>query len=260
MLKKMAILRWLALLIISFLFLSGLGFNVSSQSQSHSNLIYWGVPIDTNLFGYYNIEKGEIEGFDVDIAKAVTAELTGSEENARFVEVNSKSRIPMLKNGNIDAIIATMSITEERKEIVHFSDVYFLAGQTLLVPTESPINSLDDLDSEDVVLSVKGTILSDSLRKIKPDANIIELENYAEGFTALESNQGAALTAEDVILMGILAQHSGGYRLTGKNFTEEPYGIAVNHGDEAFLEEINQALARIRENGVYDRIYAKWIP
>ena len=111
-----------------------------------------------------------------------------------------------------------------------------------------------------MVLAVKGTILADSLRKIKPDANIIELENYAEAFTALESNQGVAMTAEDVILMGILAQQPGGYKLVGENFTEEPYGIAVNHGQEEFLEAINQALIRIHENGTYEQIYAKWIP
>lgn len=235
---------------------------VSSRAniEAEEQIIYWGVPIDTNLFGYYNIANGEIEGFDVDIAKAITHELTGDEANAKFVEVNSKSRVPMLKNGNIDAIIATMSITEERKKVVHFSDVYFNAGQTLLVPEDSTITSLDDLGPNDVVLAVKGTILADSLRKIKPDANIIELENYAEAFTALESNQGVAMTAEDVILMGILAQQPGGYKLVGENFTEEPYGIAVNHGQEEFLEAINQALIRIHENGTYEQIYAKWIP
>src|SRR5699024_7893103 len=82
-------------------------------AQSPAPIINWGVKADTNLFGLYNIEKGEIEGFDIDIAKALTEEITGDAEDAVFIEVTSKTRIPLIKNGNIDAIIATMTISEE---------------------------------------------------------------------------------------------------------------------------------------------------
>ena len=77
-------------------------------------------------------------------------------------------------------------------------------------------------------------------------------------FYSKRYNQGYMGTEH--LLMGILAQPPGGYKLVGENFTEEPYGIAVNHGQEEFLEAINQALIRIPENGMYEQIYAKWIP
>ena len=89
-----------------------------------------------NNFGLdipFNIGTGNVEGFDIDIAKAITKEILGSKGHAEFVEVTSKTRIPLLKNGNIDAIIATMTISDERKKVVDFSDVYFDAGQSLLV-------------------------------------------------------------------------------------------------------------------------------
>ena len=222
-------------------------------------IITWGVKVDTNLFGLYDIQSSEIRGFDIDIAKAITEELTGDADNAEFVEVTSKTRIPLLKNGNIDAIIATMTITEERKEQVNFTDIYFDAGQALLVPNDSSIQSLDDLTADTTVLAVKGSTSAQNIRELSPEANVLELENYSEAFTALQSGQGDAVTTDNAILLGIIADNPG-YRLAGGNFTQEPYGIAINKGQDAFLTEVNEALETLKANGVYDAIYAKWIP
>lgn len=221
--------------------------------------ITWGVKVDTSLFGLYNIEKATIEGFDIDIAKAITKEITGDAKNAKFVEVTSKTRIPLIKNGNIDAIIATMTISEERKKQVDFSNVYFAAGQALLVPSDSSIQSVSDLTSETTVLAVKGSTSATNIRKYAPDAKVLELENYSEAFTALQSGQGDAMTTDNAILLGIIAKNPD-YRLAGDNFTDEPYGIAINKGQEPFVQQINGALQTIKNNGVYDKIYAKWIP
>ncbi|MBD5021864.1 glutamine ABC transporter substrate-binding protein GlnH, partial [Xanthomonas citri pv. citri] len=87
--------------------------------------IVFGVKTDTRLFGLKNPSSGEIEGFDIDIAKQIAKDILGDEKKAQFKEVTSKTRIPMLQNGDIDAIVATMTITEERKKEVDFSDVYF---------------------------------------------------------------------------------------------------------------------------------------
>lgn len=221
--------------------------------------IIWGVKADTNLFGLYNIAKGEIEGFDIDIAKALTEEITGSADNAEFVEVTSKTRIPLIKNGNIDAIIATMTISEERKKQVDFSDVYFAAGQSLLVPNDSAIQSIEDLNADTTVLAVKGSTSAQNIREHAPEANILELENYSEAFTALQSGQGDAMTTDNAILLGIIDENPG-YRLAGNPFTDEPYGIAINHGQENFLNEVNKALDTIIENGTYAEIFTKWFP
>jgi len=219
----------------------------------------WGVKVDTNLFGLYDIKSSEIRGFDIDIAKAITEELTGDAANAEFVEVTSKTRIPLLKNGNIDAIIATMTITEERKEQVNFSNVYFDAGQALLVPNDSSIQGLADLSADTTVLAVKGSTSAKNIRELAPEANVLELENYSEAFTALQSGQGDAVTTDNAILLGIIADNPG-YRLAGGIFTQEPYGIAINKGQDVFLNEVNEALNTIKANGVYDEIYADWIP
>lgn len=224
-----------------------------------SNKIIWGVKNDTRLFGLMNIETREVEGFDIDIAKALTKEILGETGEAEFIEVTSKTRIPLLKNGNIDAIIATMTISDERKKVVDFSDVYFAAGQSLLVKKGSPIKGIESLDETTTVLAVKGSTSAVNIREKAPKAKILELENYAEAFTALQSGQGDAMTTDNSILLG-MAEENPDFILAGDIFTDEPYGIAINKGQESFVKAVNTALATIQKNGVYDEIFTKWFP
>lgn len=232
---------------------------VERLDTSTNPKITWGVKADTYLFGLYNIGDREIQGFDIDIAKALTEEITGDAANAEFIEVTSKTRIPLIKNGNIDAIIATMTISEERMKQVLFSNVYFAAGQSLLVEEDSAIQGVTDLTSDHTVIAVKGSTSAINIREHSPEAAIIELENYSEAFTAMQSGQGDAMTTDNAILLGIIAQNPG-YRLAGETFTDEPYGIAINHGQENFQNTVNEALATIVENGTYADVFHKWFP
>ncbi|ALF10517.1 glutamate ABC transporter substrate-binding protein [Parageobacillus thermoglucosidasius] len=217
-----------------------------------------GVKYDLNLFGLKNPETGEVEGFDIDIAKGLAKKILGDENKIELKEVTSKTRIPMLNNGEIDAIIATMTITEERKKEVDFSDVYFMAGQSLLVKKDSKINSVKDLKKGMTVLTAKGSTSAQNIRKAAPQVNVLEFENYAEAFTALKAGQGDALTTDNALLLG-MAKQDPNYRVLDETFTEEPYGIAVRKGDTEFLQVINEYLKEIKENGEYDKIYEKWI-
>lgn len=188
----------LLLILFSLIFLAGCqSNNLANQDTlekaTAAKKIVWGVKYDTKLFGLMNIESRQVEGFDIDIAKALTKEILGQESEAEFVEVTSKTRIPLLKNGNIDGIIATMTISEERKKQVDFSDVYFDAGQSLLVNKTSQIKSIADLNESTTVLAVKGSTSADNIREHAPKTKVLELENYAEAFTALQSGQGDAM-------------------------------------------------------------------
>jgi len=256
------------LLSFTILFTFALSGCVSAQSladqdimerveQEEDPTIRWGVKANTNLFGYYNIAEQEIQGFDVDIAKALTDVITNGQGTAELVEVSSSTRIPLLKNGNIDAIAATMSITDERDEVVDFSDVYFNAGQSLLVHKNSDITGINSLTSDHTVVGIKGSTSSQTIKEKAPQANIIELDNYGEGFLAVQSNQADAITTDNGILLGMIDQNPN-YKLAGGTFTEEPYGIAINEGQDNFRNEINAALEEIRKNGTYEEIYNKW--
>ena len=95
------------------------------------------------------------------------------------------------------------------------------------------------------------------MRKLAPQVNVLDLENYSEGFVALQSGQGDALTTDNAILLGMIDTNPD-YRLAGNNFTDEPYGVAINKGQEDFRDRLEMALETIQGNGVYDEIYDKW--
>ncbi|WP_374020167.1 transporter substrate-binding domain-containing protein [Paenibacillus thiaminolyticus] len=217
-----------------------------------------GVKYDLNLFGLKDPGTGEVQGLDIDIAKQIAKKVLGDENAIELMEVTSKTRIPMLKNGDIDFIIATMTITDERKKEIDFSDVYFTAGQSLLVPVDSPINSIKDLTKESKVLTAKGSTSAKNIRESAPDAQILEFENYAEAFTALKAGQGHALTTDNALLYG-MAQQDKNFRVLDETFTDEPYGIGIRKGDEEFVKLVNDALKELKDSGEYDRIYEKWI-
>src|SRR5699024_1083187 len=141
--------------------------DVLAESKK-SNEIVWGVKNDTRLFGMMDIASREVKGFDIDIAKAITEKILGRDGHANFVEVTSKTRIPLLKNGNINAIIATMTISEERKKEADFSDVYFDAGQSLLVKKGSPIKDVSSIKPNMTILAVKGSTSAQNIREHSP--------------------------------------------------------------------------------------------
>ncbi|RKN84479.1 glutamate ABC transporter substrate-binding protein [Paenibacillus ginsengarvi] len=217
-----------------------------------------GVKYDLNLFGLKDPASGKVEGFDIDLAKAIAKKIFGDENKIELKEVTSKTRIPMLKNGEIDMIVATMTITEDRKKEIDFSDVYFMAGQSLLVKKDSKINGLADLAKGSKVVTAKGSTSATNIREKAPGAQIMEFENYAEAFTALKAGQGDALTTDNALLYG-MAKQDPNYRVVSETFTEEPYGIGMRKNEEELVKLVNSVLKEMKDNGEYDKLYEKWI-
>jgi aspartate/glutamate/glutamine transport system substrate-binding protein len=260
-LVKMALVTTMAAV-----FLAGCGGDKASKESSkdvlaqikEENKIVFGVKHDTRLFGLKNPSTGEVEGFDIDLSKALAEEMFGKDVKPEYVEVTSKTRVGLLNNGKVDAVVATMTINEERKKEVDFTDVYFDAGQSLLVKKGSKIQGIEDLKKGTKVLAVKGSTSSVNIREKAPETTVLEFENYAEAFTALKSGKGDALTTDDSILYG-MAEEDPSYELVGGTFTEEPYGIAVKKGNKELVDELNKALKSLKDSGKYDEIKDKWI-
>lgn len=164
----------------------------------------------------------------------------------------------MLKNGNIDAIIATMTNTPERRKQVAFSNTYFYAGQSLLVKKGSSIKNVKDLNRQKgTVLGVVGSDSVENVAKVAPNAKVLQLTDYAQAMTALKSGQGQALTTDNGILYGMSVQNPD-YVVTGGTFVSEPYGIAVDKAQTPFRQAVNQSLKELRANGQYQKILHKW--
>lgn len=217
----------------------------------------WGTKADTRLMGLMNIKTGKVEGFDVDVAKEVT-KLIDPKAKPVFNEVTSGTRIPLLRNGNIDAIIATMSITPERAKAVDFSKPYLMAGQSLLVKKGSSIKNIDDVNHQNVtILGVQGSTSVEVAKQKAPNAKVLALSDYATALSALKAGQGDVLTTDASILAGMAAEDKH-LQLVGGVFTEEPYGIAIAQDNPALVKKINRALAEMRGDGTYDRLVKKW--
>ncbi|MCM0599640.1 glutamate ABC transporter substrate-binding protein [Periweissella fabalis] len=230
--------------------------NEYKQVKDKQEMI-WGVKADTRLFGLMNIKTGKVEGFDVDMAKEITKRIAPNAKPV-FVQVTSQTRIPLLKNGNIQAIIATMTGTPERAKIVDFSKPYFNAGQSLLVVKGSKIKSVKDLNHKGI--TVLGTVGSNSvlnIKKVAPNARVLQLQDYAQALTALKSGQGDALTTDNGILYGMSEQNPN-TRVVGGTFTKEPYSVAIDKKQTELKRAINKAIDEIHHDGTYDRLVKKW--
>lgn len=256
--------KYLALVITSLLLavtLSACGSKPLSaqnvyENDKKSKTVTWGVKADTKLIGLIDVKDGKEKGFEIDLAKAITKKMYGKNATAKFVTVTSQSRIPLLKNGNIDAIIATMTITPEREKILDFSNSYFDAGQSILVKNNSSVKKVQDLDGK-TVIGVVGSNSVQNVKKFAPKAQVLQLPDYAQALTALKSGQGDALTTDNVILAG-MAVNNPGYKLQGKAFTTEPYGIGINKGQTEFKSAINKALKEVEADGTYNKLVIKW--
>lgn len=260
-----------SILLVAFLIIAGVwAANAAQKNQAHQDTlervkttkqISWGVKTDTKLFGLVNTKTGKSEGFDVDLAKALTKQI-GKQLNLNltptFTPVNASSKVQLLKNTNIDGVLAVMTITKERAKVVDFSDSYFPAGNSLLVKKDSGINSIKDLnDSSKTVLVALGTTAADTVKKEAPNAKILALQDYASAMQALKAGQGQAIVTDNAILYG-LATENPDYKVVGGTLSYGPYGVAFDHNQKGMVEETNKALATLKKNGTYNALIKKW--
>lgn len=259
--KKHFFIALMGILALAFLTTACSGQSVASrnivQQVKKTKKITWGVKSDLRLVGILSIKDNQLEGFEVDLAKKLSTEIFGKDVQVNFVPVTSNTRMALLKNGNIDALVATMTITPDRQKVVDFSQPYFKAGQTIMVKRDSKIKSVTDLKQGTKVIGLQGSNSVQNIKKVAPFTKILQLPDAAQAFSALQSGQADAMTSDNVMLYGLLSDNQN-YRLAGKNFTVEDYGIAVNKGQRPLLKKINRALAEMKADGTYNQLLLKW--
>ncbi len=213
-----------------------------------------GVKTDFPPFGYVDA-NGKNVGFDVDVAQEFARALFGSPEKAELVSVTSGNRIPYLQSGKIDIIIATVTITDERRKVVEFSEPYFLSGELLLVPKASPINDVKDLNGKKVAI-IQGAITDQDIAELAPQANRLKYGKVTEAVLAVKAGHADAFAQDDILILK-LAKENPDLRVAGKPFYPRPYGIAVRKGDTEFIGWVNAQLKRMVSDGTYDRIWKR---
>jgi glutamate transport system substrate-binding protein len=215
-----------------------------------------GTKFDQPLFGQRGID-GEMHGFDVEIGKLVAAGLGIEPEDIDWVEAPSPQREELIQGGDVDMVVATYVITEERAEQVSFAGPYYVAGQQLMVRSDNEhITGPESLrESGARVCTVSGTTPAENIRQYIDESQLVLFDVYSKCANALRTNQVDAVTTDNVILLGLTAQSDGKFKLVGETFSEEPYGIGFPRGDVALCEFINQQLQQAAETGAYARAW-----
>ena len=229
--------------------------SLAACGADESGKIRIGIKFDQPGLGFK--KSGTYVGFDVDVAKYVAKKLGYSEDEIVWKEAPSKQREAMLQNGDVDMILATYSIIEERKNAVSFAGPYFVAGQDLLVRKDDhSINGPEDLNGKRLCSVTGSTSAATVKEKFASEVQLMEQPGYAECATALFSGIVDAVTTDDIILAGLASASRGKLRVVGKPFTQEYYGVGIKKGDTALAKKINAAITEMIKDGSWERAIA----
>ncbi|MDP9797018.1 glutamate transport system substrate-binding protein [Catenuloplanes nepalensis] len=192
------------------------------------------------------------EGFDIEIGKIVAKGLGLDPAKIEWKTTVSANREPFIEQGQVDLVIATYTINDDRKKKVAFAGPYYLAGQSLLVTTDSTITGPEALDGKKVC-SVAGSTPAKRIKEEYPKVALQEFDSYSKCVTALGGGQVDAVTTDDIILAGYAAQaeYAGKFKVVGEPFSEEPYGIGLKKTDTAGCTKINEILTAAAGDGSY---------
>ena len=213
-----------------------------------------GTKFDQPLFGLKDPRTGDVEGFDVEIARLIVERL-GADVEIKFVETPSAVRETAIQDGTVDMVVATYTINDTRKEKIDYAGPYYIAGQDIMVAAgDDSISGVDDLNGKRVC-SVQGSTSVTNVREMAPQAEVVEYDVYSKCADDLRNGRVDAVSTDNVILVGLIDESDGAFELVGEPFTEEPYGIGVKKGDDDFRTFVNDVLEDLFENGDWAEAY-----
>jgi glutamate transport system substrate-binding protein len=191
-------------------------------------------------------------GFDIEIGKILAKGLGVDAGAIEWKTTVSANREPFIQQGQVDLVVATYTINDDRKKVVNFGGPYYVAGQDLLVPTASTITGPETLAGKKVC-SVTGSTPAKRIQTDYKDAKLQQFDTDSKCVTALAGGQVDAVTTDDIILAGYASQdqYAGKFKVVGKKFSEEPYGIGLKKDDKDGCNKINEILKTSATDGSY---------
>lgn len=216
-----------------------------------------GINTNSKPFGYYCGKN--VCGYDADLARYIAQYLFNNRNKVEFYPVTASNRLIKLTTGEVDIVIATLTISPQRMQIIDFSIPYDVAGQAILVKTGSKIASLGDLAGENVGV-VWGTTAEKNMLKAMPSANIIGFKTYDEAYKALKNGKINAVTSDDTLLRRF-AQEDKGVTLIPKRYSREPYGIGFKQGkgSDKLKLALDNAVTDLKQKNVINRLHKQWL-
>ncbi|MDH3025434.1 glutamate ABC transporter substrate-binding protein [Gordonia alkanivorans] len=216
-----------------------------------------GLDIGSNLFSFRDPISGDIEGFDVDIAREIAGAIFGDPNRVEFQVLSSAQRIDALRDKTVDVVIKTMSITCDRLRDISFSAPYYVASQRILSFRNSNIAGPSQL-ADKRVCAARGTTSIGRMQSIQPRVRIVSTTTWADCLVLMQQGQVDAVTSDDAILAGLAAQDPW-VRVVGPSLGEEFYGVGIPKGEDDMVRFVNGVLERARATGRWQQIRDRWL-
>jgi putative glutamine transport system substrate-binding protein len=211
-----------------------------------------GTAFDLPGMGYQNPATGEMEGFEVEIAKAVAGELLGDSSKIEFLKVLPDNRLETLEENKADIVISQLTITPDRAERVDFSIPYYVGREAILVRKAGGITSYEDLKGKRVALAA-GSISLRRMRVALTESTLIVTPEEAGGVQAVVKGEADAASNDDVNLhrMHKNLVHPEEFEVIdiGDHFDPKPFGIAVKKGNQKLVKALNTIIEKLDAGG-----------
>ncbi|MEU6082754.1 glutamate ABC transporter substrate-binding protein [Streptomyces sp. NPDC047108] len=224
------------------------------KAKARGHLVV-GVKEDQPFLGEKDPATGAYTGFDIEIAKMMSAYLGFDPDTIAFTTIASANRETALQNGQVDYYVGTYTINDLRKKQVGFAGPYYMAGQSLLVRADNDdIKGPGDLKGK-TVCSAAGSTPLQRIEKDYPEAEPVAYDTYSICVDNLLTLQVDAVTTDDTILLGYAAKVPDELKVVGPTFSDEPYGIGVPRGDTALRFALDDGLEAGERNGDWKKAY-----
>lgn len=228
-------------------------------------LLRVGVSADTYLMASRNPKNNRIEGFDIEVVKAIGRQIFGDGFNVnvdvQLKVITAADRIPALENDEVDLVVRNFTINCTRKVDIDFSAVYYEASQKVLVPLdaeEAYIEQGDDWLAGKKVCAPTGSTSLDNIEDEQPDVEIVPASTHTGCLIKFQRGDVDAITGDDTVLAGLAAQDPYAVVPEQDALTTEPYGVGVKKGSD-LVAYVNYALEQMVSDGTWESAYRRWL-
>ncbi|WP_371405015.1 glutamate ABC transporter substrate-binding protein [Kribbella sp. NBC_00662] len=229
-----------------------------AEIQARGRLIA-GVSADSLHLGSRNPITGQIEGFDIDMVKAVAKAIFGTDVGHLELRViSSPQRIPSLQNNSVDIVARNMTINCDRWKLIAFSAEYYRSGQKTLVPLDSKVTSVDQLSGKTICAPAGSTSLANLMKK-NPQVKPVTADTDTGCLVLFQQGKAYGISGDDTVLAGDAAQDPYARVIPNERFSEEPYGLGINKDNVDFVRFVNGVLAQMKAGPEWMASYNKWL-
>lgn len=236
------------------------------QQIRDEGLLRVGVSADTYLMASRNPKNNRIEGFDIEVVKAIGEQIFGADDfnvntDVQFKVITAADRIPALENDEVDLVVRNFTINCTRKADIDFSAVYYEASQKVLVPLDDEEAYADQGTAwleKKAVCAPTGSTSLDNIEAEQPDAVIEPASTHTGCLIKFQRGDVHAITGDDTVLAGLAAQDPYAVVPEQEALTTEPYGVGVKK-DSDLVAYVNYALEQMVSDGTWETAYRRWL-